>query len=220
MTIRVSILLVVVATVAAPLRAQQDVAARLAGRVPQEVIALVRQLSADAAARGLPVEPLIQKAIEGGAKAVPADRIAAAVRGVVVQLDGAAAALADAGLTPPDTETIAAGAFALNAGLDGRDVASLARVAGRANRATIALRVAGTLSALGVPAAETVTLVSEMMRAGRGPAELTALPARLQAEVARGATPAQAATGLARAAAAPGRSPQPPRRGPPPRPPN
>jgi hypothetical protein len=220
MTIRVPILLVVVAAVAAPLRAQQDVAARLAGRVSKEVITLVQQLSTDAAARGLPVDPLIQKAIEGGAKGVPADRIAAAVRGVVVQLDGAAAALAEAGHTPRDTEAITAGAFALNAGLGGRDVTALARAAGRTNRATIALRVAGTLSALGVPTAETVALVSETMRGGRGPAELTALPARLQAEVARGATPAQAATGLARAAAAPGRTGQPPRRGPPPRPPN
>ncbi len=64
------------------------------------------------------------------------------------------------------------------------------------------LRVSGTLSALGVPAAEVVALVTETMRAGRSPADLLALPARVQAEVARGATPAQAAAGLARAAEA------------------
>jgi hypothetical protein len=212
------ILLAVALCAAGPraLDAQQNVTARLAGRVSPEVIALVQQLAADAAARGLPVDPLIQKAIEGGAKGVPADRVATAVRGVAVQLQSAAAALREGGLTPPDTEGITAGAFALNAGLAAKDVTSLARAAGRKYRVAVALRVAGTLSALGVPVAETVALVNETMRAGRSPADLLALPARVQAEVARGATPAQAASGLARAAAAPGRSGQAPRRGPPP----
>ncbi len=190
------------AIVATPLGAQGDVAARLAGRVSPEVAALVRQVAADAAARGLPIDPLIQKAIEGGAKGVPADRVATAVRSVVMQLDGAASALREAGLTPPDTDEIAAGGFALNAGLAGRDITALARAAGRSYRVAAMLRVSGTLSALGVPAAEVVALVTETMRAGRSPADLLALPARVQAEVARGATPAQAAAGLARAAEA------------------
>ena len=183
-------------------QAKQDVAARLAGRVPPEVVALVQQLAADAAGRGLPIDPLVQKAIEGGAKGVPADRVATAVRGVAAQLGDAAAALRDGGLTPADTESIAAGAFALNAGLGARDIAALARAAGRSHRPAVALRVAGTLSALGVPSAETVALVSETMRAGRSAADLVALPARVQAEVARGATPAQAAAGLTRGAGA------------------
>lgn len=181
---------------------QQDIASRLAGRVSPEVAALVQQLAADAAARGLPVDPLIQKAIEGGAKGVSPDRVAIAVRGVAAQLDAAAGALREGGLTAPDTEAIAAGGFALNAGLRGRDVAELARVSGSTYGAAVTLRVAGTLAALGVPAAETVALVSETIRAGRRPGDLLALPGRVQADVARGATPAQAAAGLARAAAA------------------
>jgi hypothetical protein len=205
------------AVAAAPLCAQQDVAARLAGRVPPGIAALVEQLAADAAARGLPVEPLVQKAIEGGAKGVPADRVASAVRAVAAQLDAAVAALQQGGMARPDTESIAAGGFALNAGLGGRDIAELARAGGPASSAAVTLRVAGTLAALGVPAAETVELVSATLRAGRPPAEVLALPARLQAEVARGVTPAQAASGLARAAAA-GRGGPPPHRGPPQRP--
>lgn len=216
MRIRVPPIALAVALAAATrLGAQQDVTARLTGRVTADVVALVRQLAIDAAARGLPVDPLVQKAIEGGAKGVPADRLVSAVRGVATQLDGAAAALREGGMTPPDTEAIAAGAFALNAGLGGRELAALTRAAGRSYRVAIALRVGGTLSALGVPPEETVALVSETMRAGRSPAELVALPARVQAEVARGATPAQAASGLARAAAAAGRAAQPTHRGPP-----
>ncbi len=201
---------------ATSLRAQRDVAAGLNGRVSPEVIALVRQLAADAAARGLPVAPLVQKALEGGAKGIAGDRVAAAVRGVAIQLDAAATALRAGGLTPPDTEAIADGAFALNAGLGATEVAALARAAGHSYRVAVALRVAGTLSALGVPSAETVALVAETMRAGRSPAEVLALPARVQAEVARGVTPAQAASGLARAAAASTRANQPARHGPPP----
>jgi hypothetical protein len=200
MTLRLVVALLAVAVT--PLEAQQDVAARLAGRLSPEVIALVRQLAADAAARGLPVDPLIQKAIEGGAKGVAPDRVITAVRGVAALLDAAAGALREGGLTPLDTEAIAAGAFALNAGLRGQDVATLARASRSSDGAAVTLRVAGTLSALGVPAEETVALVRETIRAGRKPGDLLALPGQVQAEIARGATPAQAAAGLARAAAA------------------
>jgi len=186
----------------APLGAQQDVAARLAGRVSPQVAALVQQLAADAAAHGLPVDPLIQKAIEGGAKGVSPERVAMAVRAVAAQLDAAASALREGGLTPPDTEAIAAGAFALNAGLGGRDVAELARATGAPYGVAVTLRVAGTLAALGVPAAETVALVTATIRAGRPTADLLTLPGQVQGAVARGATPAQAAAGLTRAAAA------------------
>jgi len=216
--VTIRLLALCLACAATPLGAQQGVAARLEGRVPPEVVALVQQLAADAAARGLPVDPLVQKAIEGGAKGVPADRVAAAVRGVAAQLDAAATALRQGGLTSPDTGAIATGAFALNAGLGGKEISELARAGGSAYSAAVTLRVAGTLAALGVPAAETVALVSAAIRAGQPPAELLALPARVQAEMARGVAPAQAAAGLARAAASPSHGGPPPSRRPPKRP--
>jgi len=43
----------------------QDVQPRLDRRVSPEVQRAVQVIAADAAARGLPVEPLVQKAIEG-----------------------------------------------------------------------------------------------------------------------------------------------------------
>jgi len=182
----------------------QDISARLAGRVSPEVAALVQRLATSAAARGLPVDPLIQKAIEGGAKGVPADRIAAAVRALAGQLDVAAAALTRAGPTHPDTDAIAAGAFALNAGLNDTNVTTLARVSGPRHAQAGTLRVAGTLAAMGVPAAQTVELVTQVIEAGGDSADVLALPAQVSAGVShgRGVTPAQAAAGLARAAAA------------------
>jgi hypothetical protein len=198
--------------------AGQSIDERLGARVPRETAALVRELAASAAARGLPADPIVQKAIEGSVKAVPADRVAGALREVLTQLELSAAALRGAGMDPPDTIIVAAGAFAINTGLDASQVRELAR-AGPATGAAVTLRVAGTLAALGVPAADVVQLVATALGAGQAPADLLALPARVQAAMARGQTPAQAAAGLARAAAASGRrGPPPTRPTPPPRP--
>jgi len=205
---------------------QQAIADRLAGRVPPDVAALAMELGTDAARRGLPIDPIIQKAIEGSAKRIPAERVGAAMRLVVTQLDAAARGLRDGNaVLSADTVAIAAGAFALTAGLSGRDIATLARSGSAPADVIVGLRVAGTLVALGVPAVETVTLVTGTLQAGRPAGELLALPGRVQAEVAKGVTPAQAASGLARAAAAqsrrgppPGRAQPPPHPAPPPHP--
>ena len=63
------------------------------------------------------------------------------------------------------------------------------------------LRVAATLAALGVPPKNTVDLLEGVISAGRSPSELLDLPSEVQAGVAQGATPAQAAQGLGRGAA-------------------
>jgi hypothetical protein len=217
-------MIAVLALPLALLTLQQGITDRLTGRVPPEIAALVSELGSAAAARGLPIDPLIQKAIEGSAKNVPAERVAAAVRLVVTQLDTAAAALRDGGLGG-DTLAIAAGAFAITAGLSGRDIAQLARSGAKPADVIVGLRVAGTLTALGVPPAETVALVVATLQAGRPAGDLLALPAQVQAQMAKGVAPAQAAAGLERAAAAqsrrgppPGRPQPPPHPVPPPHP--
>jgi len=201
----------VILTVLALLGMQQGIADRLSGRVPPDVGAAVESLGTDAAARGLPIDPLIQKAIEGSAKRVPPERVIAAVQLVVMQLDTAAAALRAGGMIS-DTLAIAAGAFAINAGMDARDITNLILRGGgqTAVNVRLELNVAGTLVAMGVPSAEAANLVSASVQSDSPATKLLSLPSRVQGEVARGATPAQAAAGLARAAAAQAR------RGPPP----
>jgi len=194
---------------------QQGIAQRLAGRVSPKVAALVEQLATAGAARGLPSDPLIQKAIEGGAKSIPDDRVAAAVRLVAMQLDIAAAALREGGPVS-DTLAITAGAFALTAGLSASDITALARVGASAQALTVGLRVAGTLAALGVPSAEDIGLVSTTLRSGQPAESLLLLPANVQSAMANGITPAAAAAGLSRAAAAQARHGPPPGRGQPP----
>ena len=197
--------------------AQQPLAARLAGRVPAGVVVAVTALADSAAARGLPVDPLVEKAIEGASP----ERIVVAVQTVLTRLGRAQVALqaATPGVAPADA--VEAGAFALSAGLQDANVQEVARACGPQCSAAEALRVAGTLTALGVPPAEAVELVRQTLRSGGKERDVLALPGRVEAEVAGGATPAQAAAGLARAAAAraaaPGQSGAPPHGRPPPR---
>jgi hypothetical protein len=190
------------------LLAQQRIADRLGTRVPTDLAAIVEAVGDSAAARGLPVDPLIQKAIEGSAKGIATERVATAVRLVATQLDTAAAALRGSGIA--DTTAIASGGFAINAGLSGRDIAQLARSGAAGSALIVGLRVAGTLAALGVPPRETVDLVLATLQAGRPAADLLALPGRVQAAMAQGLPPAEAAAGLARAAAAQSRPHGPP----------
>lgn len=186
---------------AAPLAAQQDITARLGGRVPAAVVAAARALADTAAARGLPVDPLIDKAIEGAAKGVAPERVVTALRMVFDQLGGAAAAIHAAGDATPDDGTIEAGAFAMSAGLSGEQISSLVRASTPPYTPAATLRVAGTLAALGVPTDETTDLIRITIRNGGATANLLSLPSQVQVQMARGQTPAQAAAGLSRAAA-------------------
>jgi hypothetical protein len=174
----------------------QDVAARLEGRVPPNVARAVQGIAQDARARGLPVEPLIQKAIEGGAKGVPADRVIAAVQVLAARLDDARSALRDAGIQHPTPETLESGAYGLSAGLNARQVRDLGRVSRPPYDPALTLRVAATLSALGVPSERGVQLMEHMIKAGRGPSDLLDLPSEVQVGMARGATAAEAAEEL------------------------
>src|SRR5947209_3233855 len=79
------LVLLVPALLAAPLAAQ-SVRDRLEGRVPAEAIATIDSLVQVAAQDSLPTEPLVQKALEGGAKHVAAPRVVAAVQVGLTQL--------------------------------------------------------------------------------------------------------------------------------------
>ena len=207
-TIGVALAIVLGVIVAGGLAAQ-DVQARLDRRVSPEVQRAVQGIAADAAAHGLPIDPLVQKALEGAAKGVSGDRVIAAVRALAGRLGQALAAVREAGVAAPAGDVVEGGADALNAGFSGRQVSDLVRVSQPPQDPALTLRVAATLAALGVPTTQAFQLVEGMISAGRSPSDLLGLPGQVQTGVARGATPAQAAAGLARAAggAPPGRLP-------------
>jgi hypothetical protein len=159
-------------------------------------MAAVKEVAQDAAARGLPVEPLIQKTLEGSAKGVPGDRVIVAVRTLAGRLDEAQTALRDAGISAPSAAAVEGGADALNAGLSASQVRNLGRMSRTPYDPAVTLRVAATLTALGVPAQQGLRLMERVIRAGRGPNELLNLPSEVQVDMAQGATAAQAAEGL------------------------
>jgi len=177
---------------ALPLMAQ-DVGARLDGRVQPEVRRAVQEIAADAAAHGLPTDPLVEKAIEGGAKRVPAERLIAAVRALAGRLAGAWDAVRAGGLESPTADVVEGGADGLSAGLTAGYVSELVRASRAPYDPALVLRVAATLAALGVPPKQTVQLVEGMIKDGGSPSDLLGLPGEVQAGVADGATPEQAA---------------------------
>lgn len=171
----------------------QDVGARLDGRVAPEVRRAVQDIAADAAAQGLPTELLVEKAIEGGAKRVPAERLIAAVRALAARLAGATSAVRAGGLESPGADVVEGAADGLSAGLTAGQVSGLVRVSHGPYDAALVLRVAATLAALGVPPKQTVQLVEGLIQDGKSPSDLLGLPGAVQAGVAEGATPEQAA---------------------------
>jgi len=116
---------------AAPLAAQSgNGASRLAGRVPAAALPAIDSIIATAVAESLPTEPLVQKALEGGAKHVPADRLVSGVRRGLLQLRAARLIVARAvpGQTPPEGH-VAAVSAALARGLPAPIVERLLTVA-------------------------------------------------------------------------------------------
>jgi hypothetical protein len=176
--------------------AAQDVAARLDGHAPAAVVRAVQAIAQDAAARGLPVEPLIQKTLEGSAKGVPTDRVIAAVRLLSARLDEARTALRAGGIAAPNSEALEGGAYALSAGLSADQVRDLGHVSRPLYDPALTLHIAATLTALGVPATQGVQLLQHLIQAGRTPDDLLDLPGELQASMARGASAAEAAKAL------------------------
>lgn len=66
--------------------AQAPGVTKLAGRIPREAVSAIDSLIAAAVAESLPTEPLVQKALEGSAKGIPADRLVNGVRRGLLQL--------------------------------------------------------------------------------------------------------------------------------------
>lgn len=122
-------LLALLAGLVAPLAAQSKGARgedRLTGHVPPATLPALDSIVEDAARAGIPTEPLIQKALEGGAKRVPPERLVAAVGASAAQLRSASALLRSAGeARPTDPAEVTAVAAALARGVSPQQVARL-----------------------------------------------------------------------------------------------
>ena len=97
----------------------QNPHARLEGRVPTAALPGLDSLIAQAVAESLPTEPLVQKALEGGAKGIPVARLVNGVRHGLVQLRDARAIVSRSAPARAALDgDVAAVAAALARGLD------------------------------------------------------------------------------------------------------
>jgi hypothetical protein len=153
--------------------AAQD--ARLAERLDAATAAGVQQVVDSARRAGLPTEPLVQKALEGGTLGATGDRIIAAVQALHGQLGRARNAL---GENASEAELTAA-AGALRAGLPPTALRRLQSL--RSGRPLVVpIAVLTDLVAEGVPAEEATQSVLALARDGRPDDEFVALRRQVQ----------------------------------------
>jgi hypothetical protein len=150
---------------------------RLTERLDAATAARVQQEVDSAKQAGLPSEPLVQKALEGGTLGASGDRIVAAVHVLHGQLRRARSAL---GGDASDAELTAA-AGALRAGLEPGALRRLQSL--RAGRPLVVpIAVLTDLVAEGVPPAEATRSVLDLARDGKPDDEFVALRRQVQVQ--------------------------------------
>jgi len=159
---------------------------RLVGRVPDAARAQVDAILDAARARGLPVEPLVDRALEGATKGAPPAAIVAAVtrlRDELVVVRGAFGETAS-------TAELTAGTSALRAGASAEALARL-RKQRPGQPLTVAAAVMADLVAAGVPADTAVGAVLALAH-NADDADYIAFRRNVQRDIALGASPAAA----------------------------
>lgn len=184
-------LALVLGLLAAPLAAQ-SARGRLEGRVPAAAIPGVDSLVQAAAQEGLPTEPLVQKALEGGAKHVAAPHIVATVQVGLSQLRGARDLLVRAGDVPPVTPSeITTVLWALRRGLPAPVVERVVGALPRPPRAAALHAVADLVAHRFDPDSGADLIVDAIHQGLHGERLLDVSTAALQ-ELQRGGTRAEA----------------------------
>jgi hypothetical protein len=163
--------------------------ARLEARLPAEARAGVRTVIDTARARGLPVEPLIQKALEGASRGANATLIVRAVNSLADRLAAARGAL---GAASSETELVAA-AGALTVGVPNATLRDLRR--SQPDRSVaLPLVVLADIVQRGVPVDTASSVIMSLSRAGMPEAEFHSLRQAVMQDIGSGANPATAAS--------------------------
>ena len=166
------------------LSAQDARAARLDGKLDGETQAVVLRTLDSARTRGLPMEPLVDKALEGATKRAAGPRIQAAVSSLLGRLETARDALAP----NPTPRDITAGADALAYGAT-REALKAMRAIRPNESVAVPLGVLTQLVASGVPVGRATRVVADLLRRGARDEQLIALNDDVRSYVAAGASP-------------------------------
>ena len=168
----------------ATLAAQDPRTARLDGKLDGETQTVVLRTLDSARTRGLPLDPLVDKALEGATKRAAGPRIQSAVTALMQRLEMARDALAP----NPGPRDIAAGADALAYGATREALAAMRAI--RPNESVaVPLGVLTQLVASGVPVARATRVVADLLRRGARDEQLIALNNDVRTFIAAGASP-------------------------------
>jgi hypothetical protein len=181
--------------VTAPLQAQSGLQ-RAKAQLPKDAARMLEQTVLAAQKKGLPTEPLIDKALEGSAKRIPPSVILNAVRQRADML-----ARADAALRPfgkPALADVTSTADALQRGVS-VDIVKRVR-SGRRNGEPVgmALHTVADLMDRKVPANVALDVISSWRERGGKNEELRELPAAVEKLIRQGVSPSAAGRSVAR----------------------
>ncbi len=162
--------------------------------LPRAAASRLDQILSQAASRGLPTAPLVDKALEGEAKGAPPERILLVIQQLSANLGRARDLLASG--TPPAPEDVTAAADALRRGVSERAVRALR--AGRGLRSfALPVETLADLHEVGVPDDQGVALLNAWATRRGKDVDLRDLPAAVERLIRSGTIPAQAAQAIA-----------------------
>lgn len=191
---RIKLLGLLFLLVAAPAQAQTGLQ-RAKAALPRDAARELEQTVAAARKRGLPSEPLVDKALEGAAKRVPPANIISAVRQKLDLLSRADAALRPFG--PPSAADVTATADVLQRGVS-VDVIKKARAGQRKGEPIgLALHTVADLVDRGVPANVALEVLSSWRERGGQSEQLRRFPAEVERLIRSGASPSEAGRSVA-----------------------
>jgi hypothetical protein len=140
---------------------------------------------ASAAAKGLPVQPLVAKANEGVTKQATGERIRVAVASLAKRLEQARSLLAPS----PSMAELTSGADALAVGVPAPMLRQVREAWPASQSVVMPLDVLTELVARGVPAKHALEQITQLMQRGATPAQIATLGSSVTADVAAGLAP-------------------------------
>ncbi len=182
---------------AASLQAQTGLQ-RAKAALPRDAARALEQTVANARKRGLPTEPLVDKALEGVAKRVPPSVVINAVRQKADLLGRADAALRPFG--PPAAADVTATADVLQRGLSVEMIRKVRAGRRSGEPVGLSLHTVADLIERKVPASVALDVIGSWRAQGGRTDQLRELPAEVEKLIRQGASPAAAGRSVAEAA--------------------
>jgi len=184
-----TLMLALLGSPAAGHQQEEGVRARLAAAgAPEAFVNQVGGIVDSARGEGLPTEPLEAKAMEGWAKRhrVSTQNVVRVMEQMRLRLREAHQICTRTGYENPPGNMVAAGAEALDRGLQREQVQELIRSGQNAEAAAAGLTVAAALAAQGLEASAAVHAVREQHRRGGPPEQIFELPSAVADLMGRG----------------------------------